>query len=222
MKDNFLSTVSHELKTPLTAIKMYSEMMHSGRVQKSEKIISHSGVMLKEANRLESLIEDILNYTRMESGKKIFRMESLALSECVNKVCDSMNVIASSKGLEMKREIADNCIIMGDYPSIYSLVQNLIDNAIKYTKEGYVFIKLQQGEQGISFSVEDTGRGIPIDEQKNIFEGFYRIGDESTRETRGSGLGLAIVKRTADAHKAAILLKSTPGQGSTFTVVFRT
>jgi signal transduction histidine kinase len=220
MKDNFLSTVSHELKTPLTSIKMYSEMMHSGRVQKSEKIISHSGVMLKEANRLESLIEDILNYTRMESGKKIFRMESINLSECVNKVCDSMNVIANSKGLEIKREIADNCIIIGDYPSIYSLVQNLIDNAIKYTAKGYVFVKLQQGEYGISFSVEDTGKGIPIDEQKNIFEGFYRVGDESTRETRGSGLGLAIVKRTADAHKASIALESSPGKGSTFTVMF--
>jgi signal transduction histidine kinase len=222
MKDNFLSTVSHELKTPLTSIKMYSEMMNNGRIQKSEKIISYSGVMLKEANRLESLIEDILNYTRMESGKKVFRREIINFSECVNKVCDSLNVIANGKGLEIKRDIADNSIITGDYSSIYSLVQNLIDNAIKYTVQGYVFVKLQQDEQGISFSVEDTGKGIPIDEQKNIFEGFYRIGDESTRETRGSGLGLAIVKRTADAHKAAILLKSTLGKGSTFTVIFRT
>jgi len=220
MKDNFLSTVSHELKTPLTSIKMYSEMMHSGRVQKSEKIVSHSGVMLKEANRLEGLIEDILSYTRMESGKKVFRMESINLSECVNKICDSMAVIANSKGLEIKKEVADNCVITGDYPSIYSLVQNLIDNAIKYTAEGHVFVKLQQDEQGISFSVEDTGKGIPINEQKNIFEGFYRVGDESTRETRGSGLGLAIVKRTADAHKASITLKSSPGKGSIFTVTF--
>jgi len=218
MKDNFLSTVSHELKTPLTSIKMYSEMLHSGRVQKSEKIVSHSGVMLKEANRLESLIEDILSYTRMESGKKVFKMESINLSECVRKVCDSMNIIANGKGLEIKTEIEDNCIIIGDYPSIYSLVQNLIDNAIKYTAEGYVFVRLQQSE----LSVEDTGKGIPIEEQKNIFEGFYRVGDESTRETRGSGLGLAIVKRTADAHKAAITLKSSPGKGSVFTVNFRT
>jgi signal transduction histidine kinase len=220
MKDNFLSTVSHELKTPLTSIKMYSEMLHSGRVQKSEKIISHSGVMLKEANRLESLIEDILTYTRMESGKKVFRRENINLSECVDKICDSINVIANNKGLEIKREIADNIVLTGDYPSIYSLVQNLIDNAIKYTAAGYVFVKLQQDEQGISFSVEDTGKGIPIDEQKNVFEGFYRVGDESTRETRGSGLGLAIVKRTADAHKASIILKSSPGKGSTFTVMF--
>ncbi len=221
MKDNFLSTISHELKTPLTSVKMYSELMNSGRVQKAEKIVSYTGVILKETNRLESLIEAILNYTRMESGKKAFCWESINLSECVNKVCDSLDIIASSKGLELKREIADNCTITGDYSSIYSLVQNLVDNAIKYTAEGHVFVKLRQDTQLISFSVADTGKGIPKNEQKNIFEGFYRIGDESTRETKGSGLGLAIVKRTADAHKASITLESSPGKGATFTVVFK-
>ena len=118
MKDNFLSTISHELKTPLTSVKMYSELMNSGRVQKTEKIVSYTGVILKETNRLESLIEAILNYTRMESGKKAFRWESIDLSECVNKVCDSLDVIANGKGLEIKREIAAGCTITGDYSSI--------------------------------------------------------------------------------------------------------
>jgi signal transduction histidine kinase len=221
MKDNFLSTISHELKTPLTSIKMYSELMNSGKVNKPEKIISHTGVILKETARLESLIDAILNYTRMESGRQVFRWETLNLSECVSKVCDSLDVIAKSKGLEIKNEIEKDLHITGDYSSIYSLIQNLVDNAIKYTAEGYIFVKLQAVSQGISFSVEDTGKGIPANEQKNIFEGFYRVGDESTRETKGSGLGLAIVKRTADAHKASIILKSSPGKGSTFTVVFK-
>jgi signal transduction histidine kinase len=221
MKDNFLSTISHELKTPLTSIKMYSELMNSGRVNKPEKIVSHTGVILKETSRLESLIDAILNYTRMESGKQVFRWENINLSECANKVCDSLDVIATSKGLKIKREIEEGVHIIGDYSSIYSLIQNLVDNAIKYTAEGYVFVKLQAISPGISLSVEDTGKGIPASEQKNIFEGFYRIGDESTRETKGSGLGLAIVKRTADAHKASIILKSSPEKGSTFTVVFK-
>jgi len=221
MKDNFLSTISHELKTPLTSIKMYSELMNSGRVNKPEKIISHTGVILKETSRLESLIDAILNYTRMESGRQVFRWEILNLSECVNKVCDSLDVIAKSKNLEIKREVENDLHITGDYSSIYSLIQNLVDNAIKYTIEGHIFVKLQAVSQGISLSVEDTGKGIPANEQKNIFEGFYRVGDESTRETKGSGLGLAIVKRTADAHKASIILKSSPGKGSTFTVVFK-
>jgi len=217
MKDNFLSAMSHEFKTPLTSIKMYSELM----TRRPEKISAYTGVVLKETNRLESLIEAILNYTRMESGKKVFRWESIDLSECVNKVCDSLEVIASGKGLELKRYVAPDCKITGDYSSIYSLVQNLVDNAIKYTATGHVFVNLEHLEQSISFSVEDTGKGIPVSEQKNIFEGFYRIGDESTRETKGSGLGLAIVKRTADAHKALIALKSAPGKGATFTVTFR-
>jgi len=221
MKDNFLSTISHELKTPLTSIKMYSELMNSGRVNKPEKIVSHTGVILKETSRLESLIDAILNYTRMESGKQVFRWETLNLSECANKVCDSLDVIAKSKGLEINREVEKDLQITGDYSSIYSLIQNLVDNAIKYTAEGYVSVKLQAVSQGISLSVEDTGKGIPAQEQKNIFEGFYRVGDESTRETKGSGLGLAIVKRTADAHKASIILKSSPGKGSIFTVVFK-
>ncbi|MCL2208329.1 MAG: HAMP domain-containing histidine kinase [Fibromonadales bacterium] len=217
MKDNFLSAMSHEFKTPLTSIKMYSELMN----RRPEKISSYTGVVLKETNRLESLIEAILNYTRMESGKKAFRWESIDLSECVNKVCDSLDVIASGKNLELRREVAEDCKIIGDYSSIYSLVQNLVDNAIKYTAAGHVFVKLAQDAQSVSFSVEDTGKGIPVSEQKNIFEGFYRIGDESTRETKGSGLGLAIVKRTADAHKALIALKSAPGKGATFTVIFK-
>jgi signal transduction histidine kinase len=156
----------------------------------------------------------------MESSENAFRWEGIDLSECVRKVCNSLDVIANGKGLEIRREIADNCNMVGDYPSIYSLVQNLVDNAIKYTSEGYVLVRLQPEEQGVSFSVIDTGKGIPVNEQKNIFEGFYRVGDESTRETKGTGLGLAIVKRTADIHKASIILKSTPGKGAAFTVIF--
>jgi signal transduction histidine kinase len=161
----------------------------------------------------------------MENGRHAFRWENINLSECANKVCDSMSVIANGKGLELRREIADGCNITGDYPSIYSLVQNLVDNAIKYTAEGYVLVKLVGAYRDtplpISLSVTDTGIGIPLNEQKNIFEGFYRIGDETTRETKGTGLGLAIVKRTADIHKASIILKSAPGKGATFTVVFK-
>jgi signal transduction histidine kinase len=216
MKDNFLSTISHELKTPLTSVKMYSELI----VRKPEKAENFTNIILKETNRLEGLIDAILNYTRMESGKNSFRWENINLSECVKKVCNSLDVIASGKGLELRREIADDCGITGDYPSIYSLVQNLVDNAIKYTAEGYIHVRLQTDEHGVSLSVADTGKGIPVNEQKNIFDGFYRVGDESTRETKGTGLGLAIVKRTADIHKASIILKSAPGRGAVFTVIF--
>jgi len=217
MKDNFLSTISHELKTPLAIIDLYTGNM----LKKPEKIAYYAEVISKSSKRLNNLIGDVLDYTSLESGKRVFRMESMDLSECVNKVCDSLSVISSNKNLEIKREVEADCTIAGDYESVYSIVQNLVDNAIKYTSEGYILVKLQTDWHEALFSVTDTGKGIPMNEQKNIFESFYRVGDELTRETKGSGLGLAIVKRNADAHKAQVLLKSTPGKGSTFTVVFK-
>lgn len=111
---------------------------------------------------------------------------------------------------------------MGDFTSLYSLVQNLIENSIKYTNPpGSIFVEIYEEDEKIIFSVIDTGIGIPMSEQKNIFNDFYRVGDEMTRSTKGSGLGLAIVKRVVETHKASISLQSRVGKGSTFTVRFK-
>ena len=111
---------------------------------------------------------------------------------------------------------------MGDYTALYSLVQNLIDNAIKYTEApGDITVDVKSEDDWIVCSVADTGIGIASSEQKNIFNDFYRVGDEMTRSTKGSGLGLATVKRVAETHKATISLVSKPGKGSTFTVKFK-
>ena len=108
---------------------------------------------------------------------------------------------------------------MGDFASLYSMAQSLIENAIKYTNPpGKVHIQTRMENEKILFSVMDTGIGIASSEQKNIFNDFYRVGDEMTRSTKGSGLGLAIVKRVAEAHKASVSVQSHPGKGSTFTV----
>ena len=111
---------------------------------------------------------------------------------------------------------------MGDYTALYSLVQNLIDNAIKYTNApGDIKVEVKSDSDWVIFSVADTGIGIAVSEQKNIFNDFYRVGDEMTRSTKGSGLGLATVKRVAETHKATISLVSKPGKGSTFIVKFK-
>lgn len=222
MKANFLSSVSHELKTPLTSIKMFAEMMARGRVQKVEKIQEYSALIGKESTRLENLIGAILNYTRMEHGTSSFKWDKLDLSVSVQKVFDAVEDIGVEKGLEFHTHFEPNCFVMGDYTALYSLAQNLIENAIKYTNApGEITIKVASEEDKILFSVADTGVGIPNSEQKNIFNDFYRVGDEMTRSTKGSGLGLAIVKRVAETHKAAISLSSKPGKGSTFTVKFK-
>ncbi len=222
MKANFLSSVSHELKTPLTSIKMFAEMMARGRVQKVEKIQEYSGLIGKEATRLENLIGAILNYTRMEHGTGAFKWEKLDFSICAQKVFDAVEDIGVEKGLEFHTSFAPNVFVMGDYTALYSLAQNLIENAIKYTNApGEISIMVYNEDDRAVFSVADTGVGIPSSEQKNIFNDFYRVGDEMTRSTKGSGLGLAIVKRVAETHRATISLSSKPGKGSTFTVKFK-
>ena len=222
MKANFLSSISHELKTPLTSIKMFAEMMARGRVQKVEKVQEYSGLIGKEATRLENLIGAILNYTRMEHGKSGFHWEKLDFSACVQKVFDNVEDIGVEKGLMFSTKIVPGLFVVGDYTALYSLVQNLIENAIKYTNApGSITVSVVPDEDRVVFSVADTGIGIPSSEQKNIFNDFYRVGDEMTRSTKGSGLGLAIVKRVAETHHATISLTSKPGKGSTFTVRFK-
>lgn len=222
MKTNFLSSVSHELKTPLTSIKMFAEMMARGRVVKVEKVQEYSGLIGKEASRLENLIGAILNYTRMEHGTGAFKWERLDFSVCAKKVFDAVEDIGVEKGLEFHTKFEPGAYVMGDYTALYSLAQNLIENAIKYTNApGEVTISVYNEEDRAVFSVADTGVGIDSSEQKNIFNDFYRVGDEMTRSTKGSGLGLAIVKRVAKTHKATISLSSKPGKGSTFTVRFK-
>ena len=222
MKANFLSSVSHELKTPLTSIKMFAEMMARGRVQKVEKVQEYSGLIGKEATRLENLIGAILNYTRMEHGTGAFKWEKLDFSICAQKVFDAIEDIGVEKGLEFHTKFEPGVYVMGDYTALYSLVQNLVENAIKYTNApGEISISVFNEDGRGVFSVTDTGVGIPSSEQKNIFNDFYRVGDEMTRSTKGSGLGLAIVKRVAETHKATISLTSKPGKGSTFTVKFK-
>ena len=230
MKANFLSSVSHELKTPLTSIKMFAETMARGRVVKVEKIQEYSGLIGKEATRLENLIGAILNYTRMEHGTGAFKWEKLDFSVCAKKVFDAVEDIGVEKGLTFHTRLEPGAYVMGDYTALYSLAQNLIENAIKYTNApsddapnnpGEITISVYTEEDRTVFSVADTGIGIDSSEQKNIFNDFYRVGDEMTRSTKGSGLGLAIVKRVAETHKATISLASKLGKGSTFTVRFK-
>ena len=222
MKANFLSSVSHELKTPLTSIKMFAEMMARGRLQRAEKVQEYSTLIGKEASRLENLIGAILNYTRMEHGTAAFKWEKLDFSICAKKVFDAVEDIGVEKGLTFYTHFEPNVFVMGDYTALYSLVQNLIDNAIKYTEApGDISVNVKSEDDWVVFSVSDTGIGIASSEQKNIFNDFYRVGDEMTRSTKGSGLGLATVKRVAETHKATISLNSKPGKGSTFTVKFK-
>jgi signal transduction histidine kinase len=221
MKTNFISSITHELKTPLTSIRMFSEMLERGRIKKPEKVGQYSRLIQKEAQRLHEMIQSILNFSRMEQHNPQANFVELQLHDHVQMIYESLEPQALNKEQNISLHLTPSSI-MGDISAIESLIRNLISNAIKYTPEhGKISVILETSPKHCIFIVEDTGIGISPTEQKRIFDDFYRVGDELTRSTQGSGLGLAIVKKVARIHRAQLQVESTPGEGSTFRVKFK-
>jgi signal transduction histidine kinase len=220
MKANFLSAVSHELKTPLTAIRMFSEMMTSGRAP-PEKSAQYAGRIGAEAERLQGMIEGILAYTRLEEDPGALRPEDLDLSAVARESAGVLAEAFQRAGIRLVLRLAPRAMVRADYNAMRSLVQNLLENALKYSKAGSeTTLEVTAGNEEIVLRVADQGIGIAAADQKRVFERFYRTGDEMTRRTRGSGLGLALVKRIADAHGASIRLNSREHEGTEMVVTF--
>lgn len=221
IKVNFLNSVSHELKTPLTSIKLIADTLATGRIVSTDRVVSYAHAVRKESQRLEQLVEDILNYNRLEQGVPKELFQSVDLYERTAEIIARMEPIAQAKGLSLTFSGQRGAVIMGEVRSLDSLIGNLIDNAIKYTPaEGKISVIVEQRGTKAVLVVSDNGMGIAADEQGKIFDLFYRIGDEMVRNTPGSGLGLAIVERSAKLHNAHISIHSTPQKGTIFTVTF--
>jgi signal transduction histidine kinase len=213
--------VSHELKTPLTAIRMFSELLESGRQKEEEKRIRYARLIGEEARRLQGMIEGILSLGRMEEGKARLQFDTVKPAEVVREVAALMAGAFTKAEITLVVHVDENVLIHADRDALRSVVQNLLENALKYSEGGTVVtLKLERVSQGVALSVKDQGIGIAKEDQHRIFETFWRAGDEMTRRTRGSGLGLAIVKQIADAHKARIEVQSQPGQGTLMTLIF--
>ncbi len=222
MKSNFLNAVSHELKTPLTSIRMFADTLVSGRAKSPEKALEYAQRIQRESIRLEQLVEAVLCYNRLERGIAGGEMEELDLAERCKEAVERLLPIAVGKNVSLNYSSTGGVKIFGDRRSIDSLVGNLVDNAIKYTLPGgSVEVSAETRAGSPTFVVSDTGIGIPAEEQGKIFDAFYRVGDEMTRSAAGSGLGLAIVKESVELHKAHLSLHSVPGRGTVFTIVFR-
>jgi signal transduction histidine kinase len=220
MKANFLSAVSHELKTPLTAIRMFSEMLASGRAP-PEKSVQYAGRIGDEAERLQGMIEGILAYTKLEEDPGALRIEDLDLSAVARESSGLLAEAFQRADIRLETRLAPHAPLRADYNAMRSLVQNLLENALKYSRAGSVTtLEVSAGNEEIVLRVADQGIGIPAADQKRVFDRFFRAGDEMTRRTRGSGLGLALVKRIADAHGASIRLNSREGEGTEMIVSF--
>ena len=220
-KRDFFANASHELKSPLTSIIGLQEMIENKFVSSKDELEDINKRTISEARRSMKLINDMLSLAELESLKAKPMDQEVDLKVLVLDVLKSLDVKIKAKGLKVVVDLED-AILKGSLEDFRKLVENLIDNAIKYNKEqGLIKITIKEGKDEIALAVEDTGIGIKQKEQKKIYERFYRVDKGRSQEVEGTGLGLAIVKYVVLAYDARIELDSTLGLGSKFTVYFK-
>ncbi|MBE9580474.1 MAG: response regulator [Proteobacteria bacterium] len=221
LRADFLSMVSHELKAPLSSLLMQISVIHDGLAgDLTSKQTDLLGKAKEKTKGMITLVNDILDYRRIQEGKSIQKIESLDLAEILQRTVELMRLSAEEKGISMKSEIEEEVpSFSGDRGGIEAVFVNLISNAIKYTpKGGNVQVVLNKAGKDLRFKVADTGIGIPPEDIDRVFERFYRIKTEQTRRVTGSGLGLSIVKGILDAHNGSVRVESEVGKGTTFVV----
>ncbi|HWQ80066.1 MAG TPA: HAMP domain-containing sensor histidine kinase [Anaerovoracaceae bacterium] len=233
MKSNFLSTVSHEIRTPLSAMLGFTEVI-GGTIEKNifprldftdrtiakaaEKITRDLNIIMSEGGRLSTLIGNLLNISKIESGETDLKREELAASELIGQSLSATKSIVEKAELTVYTEIEiDLPRISGDRDMLTEVIINLISNAVKFTREGYIRISAVNSGDGILFSVEDTGIGIKEEGRNNIFDRFYKSENAAGKEKNtGTGLGLYICRQIIEKHGGAIWVESQYGEGSTF------
>ena len=219
IRKEFSANVSHELKTPLMSISGYAELMMNGMVP-AEKVTDFSGRIYHEATRLSSLVADIIQLSRLDEGESSMAFERVDLYELAKDVQCNLRQQAEKKHIQLTFS-GESCYVQGVRQVLYEMLYNIADNAIRYTDQnGTVNIFTGTVNGHAFYRVEDNGIGIPENEQKRIFERFYRVDKSHSRATGGTGLGLSIVKHGAILHNAEIKLESEPGKGTKMELVF--
>ncbi len=220
---NFLLSVTHELKSPLASIKLYLETILKRDLDKEQRqnFIKNS---LKDIERLDDLVENMLIATRIENKTYTFPKEKFNFSELVSKISDRLQIhTCSDQDQIIKTKIKPGLQLTGDKFALTSVVTNLVENAVKYSPPcAEIEVKVWADNGSVHMQVADQGMGIKDDEKLRIFDKFYRVGSENTRKTKGTGLGLYIVKQVLDNHHAQIRVKNNKPAGSIFEVIFNT
>lgn len=219
MRKEFSANVSHELKTPLTSISGYAEIMKSGMVNQEDMIV-FSERIYKEASRMIALVDDIIKLSKLDEDSVEVEHEEVDLYELSCDIVERLTMSAKKRNVSVKLTGAP-VIVFGVRQVLDEMIFNLCENAIKYNvPDGSVQLWVGTTEEGVKVIVEDTGIGIPKDQQERVFERFYRVDKSHSRETGGTGLGLSIVKHGAMLHHAQIKVESEIGKGTKMEVVF--
>lgn len=219
LRREFSANVSHELKTPLTSISGFAELMKEGLVP-PEKIPEFSGDIYKESRRLIGLVDDIIQLSRLDENSTEFERGPVDLYELSEQAMASLRPVADRQSVRLALQ-GEHAEIDGVAQLLKEMIYNLLDNAVKYNVPGgSVVLRVQKTGARTVLSVSDTGIGIPYADQPRVFERFYRVDKSHSKEVGGTGLGLSIVRHAAQYHNARLDLKSQPGKGTTITVTF--
>lgn len=220
IRAEFVSNVTHELKTPLTSIRGFVETLRSGAIYDASVAPRFLEIIDIEAERLTMLINDILQLSEIENAKSDTNIEEHDLSGIISEVLAILTPEAGKKGVELKADLAKKIIVKVNRDRIKQLLINLVDNAIKYNREnGNVLVRAAKSEGSLAIIVEDTGIGIEEQHLSRIFERFYRVDRGRSRSMGGTGLGLSIVKHIVNLYDGSVFVESEPGKGSKFTVL---
>jgi len=219
LKSDFVSNVSHELRTPLSLIRLYAETLEMGRLTSPEKYQEYYCIIRKESERLTALINNILDFSRIEAGRKEYDFRETDLRELVRNTLDSYRYQIEQHGFTYEEKIDEVPPVRVDREAMARSLVNLVNNALKYSQDRkFIGVNLYRDNGSLKLEVVDHGIGIPHQEQSKIFEKFYRVGDPLVHNTKGSGLGLSLVRHIAQAHGGDVFVDSAPGQGSKFTI----
>jgi len=221
MRTEFVANVSHELKTPLTAILGYVETLLSGAIDDKKNRGQFLGKISDQAQRLHALITDVLELSRIESGGFVTSLEPVDLLETSKQVVETLRAKWEAKELTLAVEVPPGTWVTGHKQGLFHVLENLLDNAVKYSpSKGEVRLAAKAREDGrVGILVQDEGQGIPKAAQTRVFERFFRVEPSRSREMGGTGLGLAIVKHLVEKMGGEVSLQSEEGKGSAFTVV---
>jgi signal transduction histidine kinase len=220
MKSDFVSTVSHEFKSPLTSIRQLAEMLQSGRVPSEERRQQYYDVLLEQSERLALLTDNILSLAKIEEGRAEFAFETTDVSALLTNVVSSFRERVRHEGFDIELKVQGPIpLVAVDRTALLQAITNLIDNAIKYSGDSRkVVVGASVEEQALVIAVQDFGVGIKKEDIDRVFERFFRGGDELTRTVKGSGLGLTLVKEIVEAHRGRIQAESESGKGSVFSI----
>lgn len=220
-KETFVSNVSHELKTPLALVRLFAETLEMGRVKNEEEMRDFGRIINRESNRLTQIINNVLDFSRIEAGRRKYQLVETNIAEVIEEALQSYEYQLKSSGFEVTTAIQSELPpALVDREAMTQAVLNLLNNAIKYSTDvKQIDVRIEQRGETLAVEIADRGVGIPRSEHRRIFEKFYRISIGMVHETKGSGLGLAIVRHIVEAHRGEILVDSAPGKGSRFTML---